>query len=111
MGCREVVFHATAGYALVEHLFRERTECAGVLRRRDDTKLAAVADRLARLHLSVVTESGEALLVTGFTVLDYRSELPEEPLTLEFYGMEREQFERLFPGHFPADADHKRRRG
>lgn len=100
MGCGEVTFHPSAHYSLVERYFREKSEHIGILGPRNEVKLAAADEGLLSLNLSLVTESGEAVQVAGFTVSDYRTELPEEPLTLEFYGMASEQFERLFPGHY-----------
>ena len=108
MGCGEATFHPTDSYSAVEDLFRRKTLSSGILGPRDETKLEAVAVALSAFQLALETEDGQSLAVVGFTVSDYRLELPDEPLTFEFWGMQHEQFGYVFPGAYEAyEAAHK----
>jgi len=109
MGCGQAAFYPTEFYSRAEELFRRKTLALPPLDSHDDSTIDAVETELSKLHLKLTTERGEPISVVGFTVLDYRQELPDEPLTLEFYGIHHEQFSRLFPGHYEAyEASFKR---
>jgi hypothetical protein len=102
MGCGEVVFIPNSAYSLVEALYRERSLSAGVLGKRDETKLKSLGDQLKAFNLTLATEAGEELALAGFTIIDYREELTEEDIFLEFYGLSYDQFNQLFPGQYES---------
>ncbi len=102
MGCGEAPFHPSAHYPIVEELFRQQSEYTGFIGLRNEAGLNEVNERISALNLLLVTDNGEAVIVSGFAILDFRIELPDEPLTFQFFGMHHEQFERLFPGHYAA---------
>jgi hypothetical protein len=102
MGCGAATFYPTDLYSRVEELFRRKTLALGTLDSHDDSTIDAVEAELSEFHLALTTDQGEPISVLGFTVFEYRQEFPDEPLTLEFYGIHHEQFSRLFPGHYEA---------
>jgi hypothetical protein len=102
MGCGEVAFFPNASYSMVEDLFRERSLSVGIIGKRDEAKMKALQANLKSFNLSLETEEGELLSLVGFTVIDYRSELSEDDIFLEFYGLSHEQFMQLFPGHYES---------
>jgi hypothetical protein len=102
MGCGEVVFFPNSSYAMVEELFRERSLSVGLVGKRDEVKMKALQTRLKSFNLSLATDEGEPLALAGFTVIDCRSELAEDDIFLEFYGLSHEQFKQLFPGHYES---------
>jgi hypothetical protein len=102
MGCGEVVFFPNAAYSIVEELYRERSLSVGIIGKRDEAKMKALQTNLKSFNLSLATEEGETLSLAGFTVIDYRSELSQDDIFLEFYGLSHEQFKQLFPGHFES---------
>ncbi len=105
MGCGEVVFVPNSSYTLVEALYRERSLSAGILGKRNEAKLKSLSDQLKAFNLSLTTETGEELSLVGFTIIDYRQELTEEDIFLEFYGLSYEQFNQLFPGQYESYKD------
>ena len=102
MGCGEVTLFTTDAYSCVADLFRQKTLNSGILGPRDEAKICIADESLSTFHLSLEMEDGAPISVAGFTVSDYREELPDEPLTLEFYGMHYKHFSILFPGHYES---------
>ena len=76
-----------------------------MLGKRDEAKLKSIGDQLKALNLSLATEAGEDLSLAGFTIIDYREELTEEDIFLEFYGLSYDQFNQLFPGQYESYKD------
>ena len=102
MGCGEAPFHPSSHYPIVEELFRQQSEYTGFIGVRNEAGLNAINEKISALNLLLAAANGEVINVSGFAILDFRIELPDEPLTFQFFGMHHEQFERLFPGHFAA---------
>lgn len=102
MGCGQIAFHPSDAYSRVEDLFRQKTHTSDTVAKRDNAEMAIIDRALSEFQLSLATDEGTMLSVAGFTVIDYRTEMPDEPLILEFVGMSRVQFDLLFPHDYEA---------
>ena len=64
-----------------------------------------IGNQLKHFNLSLATEAGEDLALAGFTIIDYREQLTEEDIFLEFYGLSYDQFNQLFPDQYKSYKD------
>jgi hypothetical protein len=102
MGAGEGPFYPTSFYAPYEQLFRQKTLACGFGGKVDLVACETLFKKIKDLKLTIETEDGNILDLSGATITDVRKELPTEQLILEFVYLHHEQFERIFPGHHAA---------